>query len=96
MVTDQRQFARAMRKTPTPAEELLWKHLRGPGFTERSFGDKFRPFDRYVVDFYCHAAKLVVELDGRHPLKAGVLAAAVSRKLKPARVMPYRSEHLRD
>ncbi len=29
---------------------------------------KFRrqvPFDRYTVDFYCHAAKLVVELDGR-------------------------------
>jgi very-short-patch-repair endonuclease len=23
------------------------------------------PFDRFVVDFYCHAAKLVVELDGK-------------------------------
>jgi very-short-patch-repair endonuclease len=31
-------------------------------------GAKFRrqvPFDRYVVDFYCHAAKLAVELDGK-------------------------------
>jgi very-short-patch-repair endonuclease len=23
------------------------------------------PFDRYVADFYCHAGKLVVELDGK-------------------------------
>jgi very-short-patch-repair endonuclease len=23
------------------------------------------PFDRFVVDFYCHAAKLVVEVDGK-------------------------------
>jgi len=23
------------------------------------------PFDRYVADFYCHAAKLVVEVDGK-------------------------------
>jgi very-short-patch-repair endonuclease len=23
------------------------------------------PFDRYIADFYCHAAKLVVEIDGK-------------------------------
>jgi hypothetical protein len=23
------------------------------------------PFDRFVVDFYCHSSKLVVELDGK-------------------------------
>ncbi len=56
-------FARALRKHLTPAEELLWRHLRG----SRLQGAKFRrqvPFDRFVVDFYCHAAKLVVEIDG--------------------------------
>jgi very-short-patch-repair endonuclease len=49
---------------PTPAEEILWKALRG----SRLHGAKFRrqvPFDRYVVDFYCHAPKLAVEIDGR-------------------------------
>lgn len=64
MVENRRQFARSLRKTPTPAEEILWKHLRGSRFD----GAKFRrqvPFDRFVVDFYCHSAKLVVELDGR-------------------------------
>ncbi len=34
----------------------------------RFHGAKFRrqaPIDRYVADFYCHASKLVVELDGK-------------------------------
>ncbi len=53
-----------MRKHPTHAEEILWRNLRSSRFQ----GAKFRrqvPFDRYVVDFYCHAAKLVIELDGK-------------------------------
>jgi very-short-patch-repair endonuclease len=64
MPVERRQFARALRRQPTRAEEVLWAQLRGSRF----HGAKFRrqvPFDRYVVDFYCHAAKLVVELDGR-------------------------------
>src|SRR6185437_1457536 len=63
MTTERRQFARALRKHPTRAEDILWRSLRGSRFE----GAKFRrqvPFDRYVADFYCHAAKLVVELDG--------------------------------
>jgi len=59
-----REFARALRKHQTPPEEALWERLRGSRF----HGAKFRrqvPFDRFTVDFYCHAAKLAVELDGR-------------------------------
>ena len=58
------EFARALRRHPTRAEDILWTQLRGSRFE----GAKFRrqvPIDRYVVDFYCHAAKLVVELDGK-------------------------------
>jgi very-short-patch-repair endonuclease len=64
MTLERHEFARALRKNPTGAEELLWERLRGSGFR----GAKFRrqvPFDRFVVDFYCHAAKLAVELDGK-------------------------------
>jgi very-short-patch-repair endonuclease len=64
MVSERREFARNLRKENTRAEEILWRRLRGSRF----HGAKFRrqvPFDRFVVDFYCHAAKLVVELDGR-------------------------------
>jgi very-short-patch-repair endonuclease len=63
MPSERRQFARTLRKQATKAEEVLWSQLRGSRF----HGAKFRrqvPFDRYVADFYCHAAKLVIELDG--------------------------------
>jgi hypothetical protein len=64
MTTERHEFARTLRKHPTRAEESLWQRLRGSRF----HGAKFRrqvPFDGYVVDFYCHAAKLVVEIDGK-------------------------------
>ncbi|HEY7580056.1 MAG TPA: DUF559 domain-containing protein [Acetobacteraceae bacterium] len=55
--------ARALRRDATPAERLLWQGLRN-----RSVGGfKFRrhvPLGRYIADFYCAAAKLVVEVDG--------------------------------
>ena len=43
-------------------EAYLWQALRG-----RPDGLKFRrqhPFERYTADFYCAAAKIVVEIDG--------------------------------
>jgi very-short-patch-repair endonuclease len=64
MASERHEFARDLRKQPTRAEDLLWRHLRGSRF----HGAKFRrqaPFDRFVVDFYCHAAKLAVEIDGK-------------------------------
>jgi very-short-patch-repair endonuclease len=64
MPSERRRFARGLRKHPTRAEDILWTQLCGSRFE----GAKFRrqvPIDRYVVDFYCHAAKLVVELDGK-------------------------------
>src|SRR5271169_935804 len=64
MAAERREFATMLRKQPTKAEDILWRSLRGSRF----HGAKFRrqvPFDRFVVDFYCHAAKLVVELDGK-------------------------------
>jgi very-short-patch-repair endonuclease len=53
-----------LRRRPTRAEDILWLRLRGSRFE----GAKFKrqvPFDRYVADFYCRAAKLVIELDGK-------------------------------
>jgi very-short-patch-repair endonuclease len=63
MVSEPHRFARRLRQAPIPAEDLLWERLRGSRF----HGAKFKrqvPIDRYVVDFCCHAARLVVELDG--------------------------------
>jgi very-short-patch-repair endonuclease len=54
--------ARAMRAAPTPSEALLWRHLRGD-----ALGVRFRRqvvVGPFIVDFYCAAARLVVEVDG--------------------------------
>lgn len=56
-------IARKLRRKMTDAEALLWRHLRD----RQCGGVKFRrqfPIDRYVADFACWDAKLVVEIDG--------------------------------
>jgi very-short-patch-repair endonuclease len=58
-----RSNARALRKNSTDAERILWSELRD----HRLIGAGFRrqaPIQNYIADFMCHAAKLVVELDG--------------------------------
>jgi adenine-specific DNA-methyltransferase len=65
MATDPRliEFARQMRRGPTPAEERLWRLLRD----RRLAGYKFRrqhPIGPYIADFYAASAALVIELDG--------------------------------
>ena len=57
------EFARRMRREPTPAEETLWRLLRN----RRLAGFKFRrqhPIGPYIADFYAASAALVIELDG--------------------------------
>lgn len=54
----------------TPAERLLWAILR----RSRTNGLHFRRqqvIGKYVVDFYCDAARLAIELDGEpHEMRA--------------------------
>ena len=58
-----KELARELRKNMTDAERRVWskirrKQLRGFQFyRQKNIGD-------YIVDFYCPAAKLIVELDG--------------------------------
>jgi very-short-patch-repair endonuclease len=58
-----RHRARELRKSSTPAEQLLWQALRN-----RNLGDyKFRrqhPIGPYIADFFCAEVGLVVEVDG--------------------------------
>jgi len=57
-------FERAdkFRKQQTFAEEILWNYLK-----TKPLGLKFRrqhPFSSYILDFYCHALRLAIEVDG--------------------------------
>lgn len=59
-----RDLARAMRLAPTDAEETAWELLRNL----RCLGLKFRRqhiIAGFIVDFYCAALRLAVEVDGR-------------------------------
>jgi very-short-patch-repair endonuclease len=56
-------FARTLRSDGTDAERVLWAGLREFKQTGLHFRRQV-PFDRFVVDFACHSAKLIVELDG--------------------------------
>jgi len=58
-----RQRASDLRRNTTQPERILWSILRGKSLG----GLKFRrqhAVDPYIVDFYCHEARLVIELDG--------------------------------
>ena len=54
--------AREFRRDMTPTEAILWQELRG-----NKLGVHFRRqqvIAGFIVDFYCHKAGLVIELDG--------------------------------
>ena len=57
--------ARELRHNTTPAENLLWKHLRKTQVQKYKF-TRQHPIGPYFVDFCCRWARLVVELDGGH------------------------------
>lgn len=54
--------AELLRAEETDSEKILWSQL-----SKKKLGVKFRrqhPILNYVVDFYCHSHKLVIEIDG--------------------------------
>lgn len=56
-------FAQQMRRQPTAAEHMLWQALR----RRQIDGFKFRrqhAIERFIVDFYCPEASLIIEVDG--------------------------------
>jgi very-short-patch-repair endonuclease len=63
------EAARILRENMTFHEKLLWNRLK----LKQICGVKFRrqhPIDFFIADFYCHEAKLVVEIDGEiHDIK---------------------------
>ena len=60
---DIKQRARLMRKNPTAAEKILWERLRGKQVARLRFRRQ-HPIGHFIVDFYCAAARLIIEIDG--------------------------------
>ena len=61
--TKQLENAKELRREMTPAEKILWKHLKA----NRLDGLHFRRqqiVHGYFADFYCHQNEVIVEVDG--------------------------------
>lgn len=59
------EFAKELRNNQTQAEILLWNnldliHINGIRFKRQ------HPILYFIADFYCHKAKLIIELDGSY------------------------------
>jgi len=60
-----RAAAKKLRANTTPHERILWRALKELPIE----GTHFRrqaPIGRYIVDFFCPAKRLIIELDGGH------------------------------
>jgi very-short-patch-repair endonuclease len=55
--------AKQLRQDMTDAERIVWHAIRAHRLKRAAFRRQ-APIGPYVVDFVCHAAKLVVEVDG--------------------------------
>ncbi len=89
--------ARQLRKNQTKAEEIFWELVRNKKFN----GLKFRrqhQIGSYIVDFYCHSEKLIIELDGevhnteerkKHDKKRDAYLTAIGNK-----VLRFKNEDL--
>ena len=73
--------AKGLRQQTTDAEARLWYVLR----RKHMLGFKFRrqhPIGRYVTDFACPDAKLIIELDGGQHAEQVARDAARTRELE--------------
>lgn len=65
LLREKKALARELRARSTPEERILWRYLR----RNQLNGFHFRRqhvLAGFIVDFYCPAARLIVELDGSY------------------------------
>ncbi|WP_183714586.1 endonuclease domain-containing protein [Bradyrhizobium sp. ERR14] len=74
-----RAAAKKLRANTTPHERLLWRALKELPMD----GSHFRrqaPIGPYVVDFFCPAKRLIIELDGGHHNEDDTAARDLARQ----------------
>ncbi|MEX2567185.1 MAG: endonuclease domain-containing protein [Cyclobacteriaceae bacterium] len=55
--------ARKLRQSMTAPEKILWEKLKNNSILNLKFRRQ-HPIYKYIVDFYCHRLRLVIEIDG--------------------------------
>lgn len=89
--------ARVNRRNATPAEEYLWTALRDRKLDGWKF-KRQKVIGKFVADFYCREAKLIVELDGAiHDARDAQIADALRTEFLKASgytVIRFRNEEV--
>ena len=57
--------AKQLRENMTDAESKLWDLLKNKNLNQLKFRRQ-HPIGLYIVDFYCHSLKLIIEVDGEY------------------------------
>ena len=65
-----KETRQALRKRLPPAEIILWSKLRKRQICDQKFRRQFS-VGPYVIDFYCPALKLAIEVDGDSHFRNG-------------------------
>ena len=63
ITSEKKHRAKELRREMTPAENILWQRLRRNQLNGLHFRRQ-QIIDGFIVDFYCHVASLIVEVDG--------------------------------
>ena len=71
--SSERDKRRHLRKSETKAEAVIWSKVREKQILGLSFRRQYS-VGPYVIDFYCPALKLAVEIDGDSHFQEGVQA----------------------
>jgi very-short-patch-repair endonuclease len=73
--------ARTLRQNTTEAEKRVWQILRSQQMNEYKFRRQV-PIGRYIADFVCHEARLILEIDGGQHDRSSPQEAERSRFLQ--------------
>jgi len=63
ITSEKYECSKQLRREMTPEEKILWEHLRRNNLNGLHFRRQ-QIIDGFIVDFYCHQAQLVIEVDG--------------------------------
>jgi very-short-patch-repair endonuclease len=74
-----KEFSRKLRNNSTLGEILLWKQLRAGTMKGYTF-NRQKPLGNYIVDFYCKALQLVIEVDGGYHFEEEQIIADKERQ----------------
>ena len=75
---DKLSIAKRLRREMTPAERALWRALRRNALDGLHFRRQ-QVIEGFIVDFYCDAVKLAIEIDGKPHEEQGSMTSCARR-----------------